>query len=108
MKKNCFARMRPLLKAASGSDAPAAGASASEKSLLRFKRLFFKPIDYEVRSCLYVNRTTKQKILEIVAKTGNSQLTATAYVENILQHHLATFRNAINQLHQKQNYHNII
>ena len=108
MKKNCFARMRPSLKAACGPEAPAAGTSASEKSLLRFKRLFFKPIDYEVRSCLYVNRTTKQKILEIVAKTGNSQLTATAYVENILQHHLATFRNAINQLHQEQNYHNII
>lgn len=108
MKKNCFARMRPSLETASGSDAPAAGASVPEKSLLRFKRLFFKPIDYEVRSCLYVNRTTKQKILEIVAKTGNSQLTATAYVENILQHHLATFRNAINQLHQEQNYHNII
>lgn len=48
MKKNCFARMRSLFKAASGSDAPAAGASSSEKSLLRFKRLFFKPIDYEV------------------------------------------------------------
>lgn len=108
MQKNSFARMRPSLKATSGSEAPAAGTSASEKSLFRFKRLFFKPIDYEVRSCLYVNRTTKQKILEIVAKTGNSQLTATAYVENILQHYLTTFRNAINQLHQEQNYHNII
>lgn len=49
-----------------------------------------------------------KKILEIVAKTGNSQLTATSYVDNILQHHLATFRNAINQLHQEQNYHNIV
>ncbi len=108
MQKNSFARMRPSFKAASGSEAPAAGTSASEKSLLRFKRLFFKPIDYESRATLYVNRTTKQKILEIVAKTGNSQLTATSYVDNILQHHLATFRNAINQLHQEQNYHNIV
>jgi len=108
MKKNCFARMRSLFKAASGSDAPAAGASSSEKSLLRFKRLFFKPIDYESRATLYVNRTTKQKILEIVAKTGNSQLTATAYVENILQHHLTTFRSTINQLHREQNDHNIV
>ena len=78
MKKNCFARMRSLFKAASGSDAQAAGTSAPEKSLIRFKRLFFKPIDYESRATLYVNRTTKQKILEILAKTGNSQLKATA------------------------------
>lgn len=50
MKKNCFARMRSLFKASSGSDAPVVGASSSEKSLLRFKRLFFKPIDYESRA----------------------------------------------------------
>ena len=83
MKKNCFARMRSLFKASSGSDAPVVGASSSEKSLLRFKRLFFKPIDYESRATLYVNRTTKQKILEIVAKTGNSQLT---FFSSILIH----------------------
>ena len=108
MKKNCFARMRSLFKAASGSDAPAAGTSAPEKSLIRFKRLFFKPIDYESRATLYVNRTTKQKILEIVAKTGNSQLTATSYVDNILRHHLEMFRDEINRIHQEQNYHNIV
>lgn len=33
MKKNCFARMRSLFKAASGSDAPAAGTSAPENHL---------------------------------------------------------------------------
>lgn len=68
-----------------------------------YERTFLIPTDYSNRASLYVSAQTKRKILEIVKKIGNERLTATSFVDNILQHHIATFRDDINRLYKARN-----
>ena len=62
-----------------------------------YERMFLTPVEYGIRATLYVNASTKRKILEILKRIGGERLSATSYVDNILQHHIETFRDDINQ-----------
>ena len=73
-----------------------------------YERTFLIPTDYSDRASLYVSAQTKRKILEIVKKIGNERLTATSFVDNILQHHIATFRDDINRLYRARNQESLV
>ena len=60
-----------------------------------YERMFLTPVEYGIRATLYVNASTKRKILEILKRIGGERLSATSYVDNILQHHIETFRDGI-------------
>ena len=73
-----------------------------------YERMFLPPVEYGIRATLYVNASTKRKILEILKRIGGERLSATSYVDNILQHHIETFRDDINRLDRKRNFEKLV
>lgn len=73
-----------------------------------YEQTFLQPVNYDLRASLYVSRATKLKILEIVKKIGNDRLTATSFVDNILRHHITTFRDEINRIYKTRNKETIV
>lgn len=73
-----------------------------------YEQTFLQPVNYDLRASLYVSRATKLKILEIVKKIGNERLTATSFVDNILRHHITTFRDEINRIYKTRNKETIV
>ncbi len=60
------------------------------------------------RSSIYVSTHIKRMITEVVKKIGREHMTVTAYVDNILRHHLELYKDDINRIHKEQNSKNII
>ena len=60
------------------------------------------------RSSIYVSTHIKRMITEVVKKIGREHMTVTAYVDNILRHHLELYKDDINRTHKEQNSKNII
>lgn len=73
-----------------------------------YERTFLSPANYDSRSSLYVSTATKRKLLEIFRRIGGERLTATAYIDNILRHHIDVFREEINRIYKKRNPKNIV
>lgn len=67
-----------------------------------FEQTFMSLMDIHLRAALYVSIETKRKILEIVKKIGGERMTATSYVEHILQQHLELYKDDINRIHKEQ------
>ena len=60
------------------------------------------------RSSIYVSTRIKRMITEVVKKIGREHMTVTAYVDNILRHHLELYKDDINRIDKEQNSKNII
>lgn len=60
------------------------------------------------RSSIYVSTHIKRMITEVVKKIGREHMTVTAYVDNILRHHMELYKDDINRIHKEQNSKNII
>ena len=73
-----------------------------------YERTFLSPANYDSRASLYVSTATKRKLLEIFKRIGGERLTATAYIANILRHHIEVFREEINRIYKKRNPKNIV
>ena len=67
-----------------------------------FEQTFMSLMDIHLRAALYVSIETKRKILEIDKKIGGEPMTATSYVEHILQQHLELYKDDINRIHKEQ------
>ena len=64
--------------------------------------------DVRHRSNLYASEEIKRKLLDVVQLLGRGNLSLTAYVDNILRHHLEYYREEINRLHKQRNSQNIL
>lgn len=64
--------------------------------------------DVRHRSNLYASEEIKRKLLDVVQLLGRGNLSLTAYVDNILRHHLEFYREEINRLHKQRNSQNIL
>jgi hypothetical protein len=75
-----------------------------------FEKTFLLPQDNtrKSRSSIYVSAHIKRMITEVVKKIGQEHMTVTAYVDNILRHHLELYKDDINRIHKEQNSKNII
>ncbi|WP_304952273.1 DUF3408 domain-containing protein [uncultured Alistipes sp.] len=75
-----------------------------------FKKTFLLPQDNTrtSRSSIYVSAHIKRMITEVVKKIGQEHMTVTAYVDNILRHHLELYKDDINRIHKEQNSKNLI
>ena len=60
------------------------------------------------RAGIYASEETKRKLLDVVQLLGRGNLSLTAYVDNILRHHLEFYREEINRLHKQRNSQNIL
>ena len=91
--------------------APPPEAAASEACEPRRRRLrmpdyeqtFLCDHDVRQRSNLYASEEIKRKLLDVVQLLGRGNLSLTAYVDNILRHHLEYYREEINRLHNDRN-----
>ena len=96
--------------------APPPEAAASEACEPRRRRLrmpdyeqtFLCDHDVRHRSNLYASEEIKRKLLDVVQLLGRGNLSLTAYVDNILRHHLEFYREEINRLHKQRNSQNIL
>lgn len=96
--------------------APPPEAVASEACEPRRRRLrmpdyeqtFLCDHDVRHRSNLYASEEIKRKLLDVVQLLGRGNLSLTAYVDNILRHHLEYYREEINRLHKQRNSQNIL
>lgn len=57
-----------------------------------FKAIFFSRMELEDRQSLYVIRKVHERITAIVNEVGGRKSTVRSYVENIMLHHLETFK----------------
>lgn len=73
-----------------------------------YERTFLAPANFDNRASLYVGTATKRKLLGIFKRIGGERLTATAYIDNILRHHIEVFREEINRIYKKRNPKNIV
>ncbi len=73
-----------------------------------FERTFLRLLDIRYRAAIYISIETKRKVLEVVRKLGDDRMTLTSYVENILLHHLESYKEDINRLHKEQNTKNLL
>lgn len=75
-----------------------------------FKKTFLLPQDNTrtSRSSIYVSTHIKRMITDVVKKIGREHMTVTAYVDNILRHHLELYKDDINCIHKEQNSKNLI
>lgn len=96
--------------------APPPEAAASEACEPRRRRLrmpdyeqtFLCVSDVQRRAGIYASEETKRKLLDVVQLLGRGNLSLTAYVDNILRHHLEFYREEINRLHKQRNSQNIL
>lgn len=65
-----------------------------------FKALFFSRMELEDRQPLYVSRKVHERITAIVNEVGGRKATVSSYVENIMLHHLETFKSEIDKLYE--------
>jgi len=78
------------------------------QSMPDFERTFLRLLDIRYRAAIYISVETKRKVLEVVRKLGDDRMTLTSYVENILLHHLESYKEDINRLHKEQNTKNLL
>lgn len=106
----------PEVPAVDDEPAPPPEAAASEACEPRRRRLrmpdyeqtFLCDHDVRHRSNLYASEEIKRKLLDVVQLLGRGNLSLTAYVDNILRHHLEFYREEINRLHKQRNSQNIL
>lgn len=65
-----------------------------------FKAIFFNRMELEDRQPLYVSRKVHERITVIVNEVGGRKSTVSSYVENIMLHHLETFKAEIDKLYE--------
>ena len=68
-----------------------------------FEQTFLNVAEIRDRAAVYISGDTKRKILGVVRRIGSDRMTVTSYVENILRHHLETYREEINALYEARN-----
>lgn len=67
-----------------------------------FKTIFFSRMELEDRQPLYVSRKVHERITAIVNEVGGRKSTVSSYVENIMLHHLETFKAEIDKLYEEK------
>lgn len=66
-----------------------------------YQSRFFIRVDFTYRKPLYITASTHRRLMRIVHLMDNSKATISSYVENILVHHLDTFKEDINTICQE-------
>lgn len=68
-----------------------------------YTELFLQPGRIKRRACCYVGWETKRKLELIVRCFDQGNLSLSALIDNILTHHLTTYRNEINEMIKNAN-----
>ena len=80
-----------------------APAKRKRKSPDDYQEAFFVRVDFTHRKPLYITAATHRRLMRIVHLMDESKATISSYVENIIQHHLETFKEDIDTIYRTNN-----
>lgn len=72
---------------------------------LDYESLFIRNAPSNTRSgkTVYIRKEFHDRIMRIVQVIGQNELTLYSYIDNVLEHHFATFQNDILELYKERN-----
>lgn len=73
------------------------------KPQIDYQDTFFNRIDFTHRKPLYITANTHRRLMRIVHLMDESKATISSYVENIILHHLETYKDEIDTIYQTNN-----
>lgn len=80
-----------------------APAKRKRKTQDDYQETFFVRVDFTHRKPLYITAATHRRLMRIVHLMDESKATISSYVENIIQHHLETFKEDIDTIYRTNN-----
>ncbi|MBD8390481.1 DUF3408 domain-containing protein [Dysgonomonas sp. BGC7] len=80
-----------------------APAKRKRKTQDDYQEAFFVRVDFTHRKPLYITAATHRRLMRIVHLMDESKATISSYVENIIQHHLETFKEDIDTIYRTNN-----
>ncbi len=80
-----------------------APAKRKRKSQDDYQEAFFVRVDFTHRKPLYITAATHRRLMRIVHLMDEYKATISSYVENIIQHHLETFKEDIETIYRTNN-----
>lgn len=76
-----------------------------ENKMQQYEDLFFKAASIKTRNgkVVYIRKEHHDRIMKIVRVIGENEFSLFNYLDNILEHHFATYQDEITKLYRKKN-----
>ena len=76
-----------------------------ENKMQEYEDLFFKAASIKTRNgkVVYIRKEHHNRIMKIVRVIGENEFSLFNYLDNILEHHFATYQDEITKLYRKRN-----
>lgn len=76
-----------------------------ENKMQEYEDLFFKAASIKTRNgkVVYIRKEHHDRIMKIVRVIGENEFSLFNYLDNILEHHFATYQDEITKLYRKKN-----
>lgn len=76
-----------------------------ENKMQQYEDLFFKAASIKTRNgkVVYIRKEHHDRIMKIVRVIGENEFSLFNYLDNILEHHFATYQDEITKLYRKRN-----
>ncbi|WP_283687808.1 DUF3408 domain-containing protein [Dysgonomonas sp. Marseille-Q5470] len=76
-----------------------------ENKMQEYEDLFFKAASIKTRNgkVVYIRKEHHDRIMKIVRVIGENEFSLFNYLDNILEHHFATYQDEITKLYRKRN-----
>ena len=76
-----------------------------ENKTQEYENLFFKAASIKTRNgkVVYIRKEHHDRIMKIVRVIGENEFSLFNYLDNILEHHFATYQDEITKLYRKRN-----
>lgn len=81
------------------------GTKRRENKMQEYENLFFKAASIKTRNgkVVYIRKEHHDRIMKIVRVIGENEFSLFNYLDNILEHHFATYQDEITKLYRKRN-----
>lgn len=81
------------------------GTKRRENKTQEYENLFFKAASIKTRNgkVVYIRKEHHDRIMKIVRVIGENEFSLFNYLDNILEHHFATYQDEITKLYRKRN-----
>lgn len=90
----------PVAKAISKPTAQVVAKRQMTTAIADYETLFLKMEELKYRKSVYISKGMHEKITHIAAMLKNRKLSVGAYIENIIDDHLKTYKDEINTLYE--------
>lgn len=98
-------KMQPTSEPMKEKEVPGRVTRQPEDKKQEYESLFFKESAIKTRNgkVVYIRKEHHERITKIVRVIGENDFSLFNYLDNILEHHFATYRDEITKLYRKKN-----